>query len=101
MRDSTLENGNLYEILLGRLYTLGNGSGNFASLTKSPANYTIAVTDNYNSCEREGTSTLGHLSYTVDGNQSVFQFNVTIYSNFVHCHNRLKIKSTFTSCISE
>ena len=101
MRNGSLEYGNLYKILLGCFYTLGDSCGNFTSFAKTPTNDTVAVTDNNNGCESKGATSLSYFGNTVDGNQSVFQLNVTIYFNFIYCHNRLEIKSTFTSCISQ
>ena len=47
MGKCALKHSYLYEILLCSLYTLGNGSGNFASLTQSVTDNAFAVT-NYN-----------------------------------------------------
>ncbi len=72
MRNSTLKNRNLYEILLSSLDTFRNGGCNLTSLTKSPADNTIAVTDYNNRSKSKGTTTLGNFSNTVNSNQSVF-----------------------------
>ena len=45
-------------------------------LTKTPAYNAVLVADNYNCREAECTSTLCHLSDTVDGNQTVLQFDI-------------------------
>ena len=46
MRDCTLEYGNLHQVLLSRLDTLGDGGGDFTGLAQAPAYNTVAVTDN-------------------------------------------------------
>ena len=101
MRDCAFQHRNLYEIFLCRLGTLGDCSRYFACFAKTPADDTIAITNNDDSSECEGTTTLGNLCYTVDSNQTVFEFYVTIYFYFIHCHNRLKFKTTFAGCISQ
>ena len=101
VRNGTLQYRNLNKVLLGSLSTLGNCSGNLTSLTKAPTDNTIAITYNDDSSECKGATTFGNLGYSIDSNQAVFQFNVTIYSYFIHCHNRLKFKTTFACCISQ
>ncbi len=101
VRNGTLQYRNLNKVLLGSLSTLGNCSGNLTSLSKAPTYNTIAITYNDDSSECKGATTFGNLGYSIDSNQAVFQFNVTIYSYFIHCHNRLKFKTTFACCISQ
>ncbi len=84
VRNSTLEYGHLDEILLCRLYTLGNGSRNFTSLTKAIAYDTITIANYHNSSECERSTALGHLGYTVECHQFLCKlFCVYIYST---CH---------------
>lgn len=83
--NGTLDNGNLDKILLGGFYALGDGGGNFAGLAETISEYALAVTNNYDSCEGEGTTTLGHLGHTIDSNESILEiFSVYVYSV---CHN--------------
>ena len=101
VRYCSLENWNLDKILLGCLNTFGDSCCYFTSLAETPANNAIAVTDYDDCCECESATTLCYLCNTVNSNQPVFQFYVTIYFNFVHCLNRLKIQSAFACCISK
>ena len=76
VRNSTLQHGNLNEVLLGCFNALGNSGSYLTSLTKTPTNDAILVT-NYDNCrECEGTTTLCYLSNTVDGHQSVLQLYI-------------------------
>ena len=95
MRNSTLENRNLDEVLLGRLNTLSNGSLNFACLTKTVTYDTIAITYYNDSGESKGAATLGNLSNTIDSNQTVLQLDIIgiLYSNHI-CH-LLEFETTF------
>lgn len=102
--NGALENGNLDEILLGGLYTLGNGSLNFACLTKSVTDRTVAVTDNHDSCEREGTTTFGNFRYTVESDQTVLQLNIVGILYFNHIQKPLlglKFEATLACCVSQ
>ena len=87
MRHGSIENRNLNKILLGGLYTLGNGSSYFAGLTQTPANDAVSVAYNDNCAKGESTTTLGNLSNAVDSNQTVLQF-LAIDINILNCHNR-------------
>ena len=86
MRNCTFQYRNLYEILLSGLCTLRDCCCNLTGLAQAPSDYAITVTYNDNSSECKGATTFGNLGYTVDSNQTVFQFNVTIYFYFIHCH---------------
>ena len=72
MRHSTIQNGNFHQILLGCFHAFGNGCCYFSSLTKSPTNDTITITNYNNGSESKRSTTLSYLGNTIDSNQSVF-----------------------------
>lgn len=82
MGNCTLENGNLDQILLCCLNTLGNGGSNLASLAQAVTNDTLTVTNHYNSSESESTATLGNLDNTIDSNQSILNSSVFTFTLF-------------------
>ena len=71
VRNRSLDDRNLYQILLGSLYTLGNGSRNFACFTKTAADYPFTVSDNNDGGKGKGATTFGYLNYAIDSNQSI------------------------------
>ena len=101
VRNRTLEYRNLHQVLFGSLSAFGDSSGNFTGLTQTVANHALTITNNDDGSECKRTTTLCNLRHTVDSNQAVFQFCVTIYFYFIHCHNRLKFKTTLTCSISQ
>ncbi len=101
MRHSTFQHRYLDKILLCSLCALGYRSGNLTCLTKTITDNAITVTYHNYGREGESTSTLGNLRHAVDGNQTIFQFDVTIYFYSIHCHNRLKVKTSLTSSVSQ
>jgi len=101
VRDSALKHRNLNEVLLCSLYALSDSCCNFASLTETVADNTLAVTNNNDGSECKCTTTLSNLSYTVDSHEAVLQINVIKNFYFIHCHNHLEFETTVTSCISE
>ena len=68
MRDSTFEDRNLYEVLLGGLYTLSDSCCNLTSLTEAPTNNAVAITDNNNGCEGKCATSLCYFRNTVNSN---------------------------------
>ncbi len=99
--DSTFENRNLDKILLCSLYAFGDSSCNLTSLTQSITYSSVTVADNDNRCKSECTTTLCYLCHTVDSNETIFQFYVTVNFYFIHCHNRLKFKTALASSFCE
>ena len=67
MRDRTLVEGDLLEVAASSSTTLLDSCGYFTSLHQAEADTAFFVTDDDDSCEGEGTTTLGNLSYAVDG----------------------------------
>ena len=67
----SLDDGNLHQILLGSLNTLGNCSRNFTGLTKTAADYPFTVSDNNDGGKGKGATTFGYLNYAIDSNQSI------------------------------
>ena len=85
VRYSTLNDGHLDKVLLGSFNTLSNSGSNFASLTKTVTDNTLTITNYYDSSESESATTLSNLRYTIDSNESIFQFFIVcVYSD---CHN--------------
>ena len=74
--DSTFQDRNFRQVLLGSLYTFGNGCGHFTGFTQSPADNAFFITNYNNSCKSKSSTTLRNLSYAIDGNQSIFQLYV-------------------------
>ena len=89
MRDCSVDDGNLHQILLCILNSLGDSGGNLISLTKTITYNAVLVSYHYDSCEAEVTASFGNLGYSLDGNQSVFQFKIRgLYSfNICICHS--------------
>ena len=71
MRNCALEHGNLNQILLSCLNTLGDGGSNFASLTQAVTDNALTVTYHYNSGKSECAATFGYLDNSIDSNQSI------------------------------
>ena len=71
MRNSTFEYRNLNQVFLCSLSALGNSSCYLTCLTKTVTNNTIAITNNDDCSECEGTTTFCNLSYTVDSYQAI------------------------------
>ena len=76
VRHCALQNRNLSKVLLCRLHALSNGCSYFASLTKAIADNTIFITNNHYRRKTKGSTTLGYLSNTINGNQSVFKLSL-------------------------
>ena len=84
VRDGGIDHGNLHQVLLGILHALGDGGGNFVSLTETVTYDTVLVSHHHDGGEAEVTATLGDLGHTVDGYQSVLEFKVRgLYSFYV------------------
>ena len=85
VRNSAFDDGNFHQILLSGFDTLSNGCGDFAGLTEAIADDALTITHHNNGSESESASTLGDLGYTIDSNESIFQFFIVcVYSV---CHN--------------
>ena len=74
--DGTLVNGDLDQVLLSHLGTLGDCGGDLIGLTQSVTDDTITVANNDDSGEGESATTLGNLGGAVDGNQTLLQLGV-------------------------
>src|SRR5574344_1612697 len=101
MRNSTIQYRNLYEIFLCSFNALRDSSCYFTCFSQAITDETFTVTYNDDSSESECTTTFCNLCHTVDSNQAILQFYITIYFYFIHCHNRLKFKTSLACCISE
>ena len=66
MRNRALDPGNLEEVLLGFLDTLGNGCWNFLGLSVADADRTVTVTNDDKRGEAKATTTLNDLGHAVD-----------------------------------
>ena len=89
VRDGRVDDGNLHEILLRILDTLGDGGGDFVSLTETIANNAVLVSDDNDRRETEVTTTFGDLGHSLNGDKSVLEFKVRgLYSlNICICHS--------------
>jgi len=76
VRDSTLENRHLDEVLLGSLGSFLHSSGNLTCFTQTVTYNSVFISNNYDSCESEGTSTLGNFRYAVDSDQTLLELEV-------------------------
>src|SRR3712207_4857660 len=98
---SPLQYRNFHKILLSRLYAFRYSSCNFTCLSKTPADNAFTITYNDDSSECKCTTTFSNLCNTINCYQTVLQFDVTVNFYFIHCHNRLKVKTALASTISE
>ena len=87
--NGTFVYGNLDEVFLGGFDTLLDSCLDFVGFAEAPANDTIVVTNHHDGGESESTATLGYLGDTVDGNQTILQFDVVgaLYSVVSFCHS--------------
>ena len=76
VRDGTVEHGNLNEVLLGIINALSDGGGDFLGFTEAVAHDAILVAYHHDSGKAECSTTLGNFSYSVNCNQSVFEFDI-------------------------
>ena len=87
--DSTLVDGDLDQVLLSHLGTLGNSCGDLIGLTQAVTDNAIAVANNDDSGEGECATTLGNLGGAVDGHETLLKFSVgsDLYSIILTQHN--------------
>ena len=87
--DSTLVDGDLDEVLLSHLGTLGNGCGDLIGLTQAVTDNAIAVANDDDSGEGERATTLGNLGGAVDSYETLLEFGVgsDLYSIILIQHN--------------
>ena len=62
--------GDLLKITASSCTTLLDSGRDFTSLTEAKADTAFFITDDDDSCEGKGTTTLGNLSYTIDGHEA-------------------------------
>ena len=74
--DSTLQDGNLDEVLLGIIDTLLDGSLDFLGLAKTVSNDTILISNNNDSREAESSTTLGNLGYATDCDKTIVKVDL-------------------------
>ena len=86
VRNSALEDGDAYQILLGSFNALSDGCSYFTSLTETITNDAVFITYHHDSGKCESTTTLGHLRNAVDCDESVFQLDVVCYLNSIYSH---------------
>ena len=89
MRDGSIDDRNLYEVLLCILYALGNSCSNLIRLSKTIADDTVFITDDNDGSKAEVATSLSDLGHTVDSYKSVLEFEVRrLYSFYVCiCHS--------------
>ena len=76
VRDGGVDNRNLYEVLLGIFHALGDSCSDFVGLAETVAYDTVLVAYYDDGGKAEVTTTLGDLGHTVDGDESVLEFEV-------------------------
>ena len=84
VRDSTLENRHLNEVLLCSLGSFLHSSSDLTCFTQTVTYNTIFISNNYDSCESESTSTLGNFRYAVDSDQTLLELEVLCCFNSLH-----------------
>jgi hypothetical protein len=89
VRDRVLDTRDAEETLLCLFDSLGNGLWNFFSLAVADTDVSIAISNNYKSCEGEATAAFDDLCYTIDRN---YAFNIWRFFNW-----RLAVFATATS----
>ena len=88
VRNSTFQNRHLCQILLSRFNTFSNSCGYFTCFTKTPTDDTFFITYNHNCRETKSSTTFGYFGYTINSNQTVFQFYIVCNLNsIINCHN--------------
>src|SRR5450631_1687337 len=71
VRNGALDAGDLEELLLGLLDTLGDGRGNFLGLAVADTHGAIAISDHDERGEAEATTTFDDLGDSVDGHDAL------------------------------
>jgi hypothetical protein len=80
VRDGRGDAWNAEEVLLRFLNTLCDCSWNFLGLAVTDTDHSVSVADNYESGERETTSTLNHLRNTVDGYNALEEWALGVFA---------------------
>ena len=95
--------GNLDKVLLGSLNALGDGSLNFIGLSEAPAYDAVLITYDNDGGKCKGAEPLGHLGDTVDGNQTILEFEIVsgLYFIVLICHIFLEFKAAFACGVSQ
>ena len=79
VRDSSLQDGHLDEVLLRIFHAFGDGGRDFTGLTKTIAYDTVLITNDHDDGETEDSTTLGHFSHSVGGDHALFEFEVSCF----------------------
>ena len=89
MRNRTFQYRYFSQILLCSFNTFGNSGSYFAGFTKAPTDDTFFISYYHNSRETKSSTTFGYFGYTINSNQSVFQFYIVCNLNSIikSCHN--------------
>ena len=85
VRNGGVDDRNLYQVLLCILGSLSDGCGNLICLSKTITYNTVSVTYHYDSGKAEVASTLGDLSYPLDGDESVLELKFRCLYSFYIC----------------
>ena len=105
MRDGSLVDGDLDQVLLSHLGTLGDCRGDLIGLTQAVADNAIAVANDHDGGEGESATTLGNLGGAVDSNQTLLEFGVgsDLYSIIFIQHDVvcLEFKSAFACAVGQ
>ena len=79
VRDRTLQDGHLDEVLLCILNAFGDGGRDLTGLPQTIAYDAVLVTDDDDHCEAEDSSALGNFSHSVGGDHALFEFEVSCF----------------------
>jgi len=100
--DGSIVDGDLDEVLLGHLGTLGDSGSDLVGLAQSVTDDAITVAHDNDGCKGESTSTLGDLGCAVDGDKTILQFDIASLNSVILLnHDVLKFKSTFTGTVGQ
>ena len=98
----SIDDWNLYHILLSGFCSFCDGGGYLTGLSEATADCSFTVTYNNDGSECEGSTTFCYLGNAVNSYELIFKLRLAICFYFINCHNcYLEIKSTITSCISK
>ncbi len=84
VRNGSVDDRNLHQVLLGILHALGDSSSDFVGFAETVAYDTVLVAYYDDGGEAEVAAALGDLGNTIDGYQSVLEFKVRgLYSFYI------------------
>ena len=79
VRDRTLEQRNLEQVLLGVFYTLGDRISYFVGFTKAVTNYAVTIANYYDGRKAEATTTFYHFGNPIDRYYALFEVSLVYF----------------------